>query len=150
MGSVSRPPVPSTHIDWQEPQVHQPSGRRTCFANLERNWADAADVLFGGVWVDYLQGGEYWDGLGVSVGYDAVWDIKGKLSFFTLPETWPTNLFIMIMLVMEWLHRGMGHGFEFLSGIKSMIIRCVVVILIIEVILIFKAPVPSQFIYFQF
>jgi len=67
-----------------------------------------------------------------------------------LPEMWPTNLFIVIMLVVEWLQRGKGHGFEFLSRIKTLIIRFVVLVLIIEFILIFKASVPSQFIYFQF
>ena len=59
-------------------------------------------------------------------------------------------IFITIMLVVEWLQRGKEHGLEFLSNIKLLFVRCVIVVLIIEFILIFKASVPSQFIYFQF
>jgi D-alanyl-lipoteichoic acid acyltransferase DltB (MBOAT superfamily) len=59
-------------------------------------------------------------------------------------------LFVLIMLVVEWMQRGKEHGFSFLSKINPLIIRCIIVVLIIEFILIFKASVPSQFIYFQF
>ena len=70
--------------------------------------------------------------------------------FFKRPSLWPTNLFIVIMLVVEWLQRGKEHGLEFLSKVKPLFVRYVIVVLIIEFILIFKASAPSQFIYFQF
>ncbi len=70
--------------------------------------------------------------------------------FFKRPSLWPTNLFIVIMLAVEWLQRGKEHGLEFLSNIKLLLVRCVIVVLIIEFILIYKASAPSQFIYFQF
>ena len=76
--------------------------------------------------------------------------LRASYRFFTLPEMWPTNLFIVIMLVVEWLQRGREHGFAFLSQIKSFVLRCVIVVIIIEFILFFKAAMPAQFIYFQF
>ena len=76
--------------------------------------------------------------------------LRACYRFFTLPEMWPTNLFIIIMLLVEWLQRGKEHGFEFLTRIKSLMVRCIIVVLIIEFIMFFKASVPSQFIYFQF
>lgn len=76
--------------------------------------------------------------------------IMASYRFFKRASLWPTNLFIVIMLVVEWLQRGKEHGFVFLSKVKAVWVRCVIVALIIEFILIFKASVPSQFIYFQF
>ena len=76
--------------------------------------------------------------------------IRASYQFFTLPEMWPTNLFIVIMLVVEWLQRDKEHGLVFLSKTKTLLIRCVIIVIIIEFILIFKVSTPSQFIYFQF
>lgn len=76
--------------------------------------------------------------------------LRACYRFFKRPALWPTNLFVVIMLVVEWLQRGKEHGLEFLSNIKLLLVRCVIVVLIIEFILIFKASAPSQFIYFQF
>ena len=59
-------------------------------------------------------------------------------------------IYIGFMLSIEWLQRGKEHGLKFLSNVKPLFVRCVIVVLIIEFILIFKASVPSQFIYFQF
>ena len=70
--------------------------------------------------------------------------------FFKRPSLWPTNLFIVIMLIVEWLQRGKEHGLAFLSKINLLIIRCIIVVMIIEFILIFMPTSPSQFIYFQF
>ena len=70
--------------------------------------------------------------------------------FFVQPDLWPANLFIVVMLMMEWLQRGKVHGLEFLSKVKPFLVRCIIIVLIIELILVFKALAPSQFIYFQF
>ena len=59
-------------------------------------------------------------------------------------------IFITIMLVVEWSQRRKEHGLSFLSKVKPLLVRCVIVVLIIEFILFFKASAPSQFIYFQF
>ncbi len=76
--------------------------------------------------------------------------LRSSYRFFVQPDFWPANLFIVVMLVVEWLQRSKEHGLEFLSNIKLLLVRCVIVVLIIEFILIFKASAPSQFIYFQF
>lgn len=78
----------------------------------------------------------------------------GDLSILSVPMfkkiAFRLALFILLMLVVEWLQRDKEHGFVFLSKVKAVWVRCVIVALIIEFILIFKASVPSQFIYFQF
>ncbi len=38
--------------------------------------------------------------------------LRASYRFFTMPEMWPTNLFVVIMLVVEWLQRGKEHGLE--------------------------------------
>ena len=76
--------------------------------------------------------------------------LRASYRFFTFPEMWPTNLFIIMMLVVEWLQRGKEHGLAFLSRINSSVLRYIIVVLIIEFILFFRAAMPSQFIYFQF
>ena len=73
--------------------------------------------------------------------------LRSSYRFFILPEMWPTNLSIVIMLAVEWLQRKKEHGME-LSNIKSLT-RFVIEILLIEFILFFMATMPSQFIYFQ-
>ena len=59
-------------------------------------------------------------------------------------------VFIVFMLVIEWLQRGKEHGLFFLSQVKSYMVRYSIVVLIIEFILVFKVTTSSQFIYFQF
>ena len=77
------------------------------------------------------------------------WDtLRASYRFFTLPEMWPTNLFIGIMLVVEWLQRGREHGME-ISHLKPWG-RYAIAIVVIESILFFMPTKPSQFIYFQF
>ncbi len=68
--------------------------------------------------------------------------------FFKRPVLWPTNLFIVIMLVVEWLQRGKEHGFD-IANLKPLT-RYALVVLLIEFVLFFMATTPSQFIYFQF
>ena len=54
LGRVPRRAFPAAHPHQQEPQVHQPSGRRAHPPDLQGGRADAFDVLFGGVWMDYF------------------------------------------------------------------------------------------------
>ena len=68
--------------------------------------------------------------------------------FFVLPEMWPSNLFIIIMLVVEWLQREKEHGLE-ITHIKPWA-RYAIVTLLIESILFLKPTALNQFIYFQF
>ena len=42
--------------------------------------------------------------------------LRASYQFFTLPEMWPTNLFIILMLVVEWLQRGKEHGLNINVG----------------------------------
>ena len=65
-----------------------------------------------------------------------------------LPEMWPTNLFIVIMLLVEWLQRGKGHGLD-LSTIKQVWIRTLIYYSIVFVLVIASGK-SSTFIYFQF
>ena len=68
--------------------------------------------------------------------------------FFKRPALWPTNLFIVIMLAVEWLQRRKEHGFD-IANLKPLT-RYALVVLLIEFVLFFMATTPSQFIYFQF
>ena len=73
---------------------------------------------------------------------------QASYRFFTSPEMWPTNLSIVIMLVVEWLQRGKEHGLE-ISCFKPWA-RYAIVILLIKFILFFMPTAFDQFIYFQF
>ena len=68
--------------------------------------------------------------------------------FFTLPEMWLANLFIVIMLIVEWLQREEEHGLE-ISHFKPLT-RWFIVVLLIEIVLFFMVVEPTQYIYFQF
>ena len=72
--------------------------------------------------------------------------LRASYGFFT--RLWPTNLFVILMLVVEWLHRDKEHGLE-ISRFKP-VTRYVIVIVLIELILFFMPTSPEQFIYFQF
>ena len=71
--------------------------------------------------------------------------------FFTRPGLRPTNIFIVLMLVIEWLQREKGHGLDISNGgvFKYRIIRWMVYYLIIIAIAAFSTSNQS-FIYFQF
>ena len=68
--------------------------------------------------------------------------------FFTLPEMWLANLFIVIMLIVEWLQREKEHGLD-ISHFKPLT-RWFIVVLLIEIVLLFMAVNPTQYIYVQF
>jgi len=68
--------------------------------------------------------------------------------FFKRPSLWPTNLFIVVMLVVEWLQRGKEHGLV-LSFIKNAYLRWMVYLALLSIIYLFANQV-TNFIYFQF
>ena len=90
----------------------------------------------------------------IGTGFDYVcgmWQLdtlSACYRFFTRETIRITSILIVMMLVVEWLQRRKEHGME-ISGFKPWV-RMVIVILLIESILFFKATEPSQFIYFQF
>ena len=68
--------------------------------------------------------------------------------FFARLDLWMTVLFIILMIVVEWLQRDKEHGLD-ISRFKP-VTRYVLVIALIEIILFFMPTSPEQFIYFQF
>ena len=74
--------------------------------------------------------------------------IRASYQFFTLPGMWPTNLFIVIMLVVEWLQRGKEHGLD-LHIIKQVWVRALIYYIIVFIFIIASGK-SSTFIYFQF
>ena len=77
--------------------------------------------------------------------------LRSSYRFFILPEMWPTNLFIVIMLVVEWLQRSKQHGFEniCISLIPSRIIRAVLYAMLLFLFILIEGK-HGTFIYFQF
>ena len=74
-------------------------------------------------------------------------------SLLSIPQSGSSRMIryvvcIVLLLVMEWFQRGREHGLE-ISRFASYL-RFALLIIVIEVILVFMAGTPSQFIYFQF
>ena len=78
--------------------------------------------------------------------------LRASYQFFTLPEMWPTNLFIVVMLVVEWLQRKRQHGLDFASNNSSWWHGAVYIVLFlcVEFYFLISIETPSSFIYFQF
>lgn len=68
--------------------------------------------------------------------------------FFTQSDMWPMNLFICIMLIVEWLQRGKEFGLD-IGFIKKGWIRWGIY-LIVSVMIIMVGGLPTPFVYFQF
>jgi len=73
--------------------------------------------------------------------------IRASYRFFTWPDTWPTNLFIVIMLVVEWMQRRKSHGLSIENYNKMLrwVLYSAIVILIV-----FEGGQSVPFVYFQF
>ena len=67
-----------------------------------------------------------------------------------LPEMWPTNLFIVIMLVVEWLQRGKEHGLKLGDEKRWKLLRWTWYFFIALTIYSFEPDGIGTFIYFQF
>ena len=73
--------------------------------------------------------------------------LRASYRFFTLPEMWPANVYIIIMLMTEWLQKGKEHGLD-LAGKKRWLRTLVYYGLIVLIIV--SSGKSSTFIYFQF
>ena len=73
--------------------------------------------------------------------------LTGFYQLFTA-KAWPMNLYIAVMLLVEWLNRGREHGLD-LRGIRPGWLRWAVYYLLVAAVLLFGAE-SSNFIYFQF
>jgi hypothetical protein len=72
--------------------------------------------------------------------------------FFCPTEVFPANIFIIIMLVVEWLQRNKQHGLEMGGGIvRFWYVRWIIyLLLIVSCIFAISFVGKSDFIYFQF
>ncbi|MBR7023594.1 MAG: MBOAT family protein [Bacteroidales bacterium] len=78
--------------------------------------------------------------------------LRASYRFFTLPEMWPTNLFIVVMLVVEWFQRGKEHGMSKnvkLHRVQNDYVLAVIYALLLVLFILFGGQLTS-FIYFQF
>jgi len=73
---------------------------------------------------------------------------SGTFFPFLVENQWINLVFILFMLIVEWIQRNHAHGYEF-SRVKKRWIRYVIYILTVIVILWFMGS-NEQFIYFQF
>lgn len=76
--------------------------------------------------------------------------LKASYRFFFLSETWPMNLFIVIMLVVEWLQRGKEHGLEFDMNRNKAWLRWICYLVLAMMVYSFEPDGIGTFIYFQF
>ena len=74
--------------------------------------------------------------------------LTGFYKFFTHPSAWPMNLYIIVMLIVEWANRSRQHGLD-IRGLRPAWLRWLIYYTILVVILLFGAE-STNFIYFQF
>jgi D-alanyl-lipoteichoic acid acyltransferase DltB (MBOAT superfamily) len=78
--------------------------------------------------------------------------LRAFYRFFTLPEIRLTNLFVVIMLVVDWLQRDKQHGFEGLDKLyilRNKYLRPIFYALLLLLVLVYGGK-HASFIYFQF
>ncbi len=73
--------------------------------------------------------------------------LRSSYRFFILPEMWPTNLFIVIMLVVEWIQRDKELGFAI--GNWHFVVRWLMYSIVVSLI-VFEGGQSVPFVYFQF
>ena len=74
--------------------------------------------------------------------------LRSSYRFFVQPDLWPANLFIVVMLVVEWLQRSKEHGLE-LNFIRKGWLRFIIYYFILLLVL-GSFGKEQTFIYFQF
>lgn len=74
--------------------------------------------------------------------------LRAFYRFFTQSDMWPENLFICLMLLVEWVQRDKEHGLD-LKPVKSVGLRWTIYFVICLLIFTFGA-MPETFVYFQF
>jgi D-alanyl-lipoteichoic acid acyltransferase DltB (MBOAT superfamily) len=78
--------------------------------------------------------------------------LRASYRFFTLPEIRLTTLFVVIMLVVEWLQRDKQHGFEGMDKLyllRNKYLRPIFYALLLLLVLVYGGK-HASFIYFQF
>ena len=93
--------------------------------------------------------GVAWEYIQGMMQSDTIW---ASYRFFKRPSLWPTNLFIVIMLVVEWLQRGKEHGMSKnvkLHRVQNDYVFAVIYALLLVLFILFGGQLTS-FIYFQF
>ena len=76
--------------------------------------------------------------------------LRSSYRFFILPEMWPTNLFIVLMLLVEWMTKTKNHSFAINDIKMNKWCKRILYIVIALIILVFGNFEIHQFIYFQF
>ncbi len=91
-------------------------------------------------------------GIPSAIGYFksmlSVETLTGFYKIFSDSQAWPMNLYIMIMITVEWMNRTKEHGLA-LHNLRPRCLRWAIYYVLIAVILLFGAQ-SSNFIYFQF
>ena len=106
------------------------------FALVLAGWIIVRSESFGMAW-------EYFCGM-MQFG-----TLRSSYRFFVQPDLWPANLFIVVMLVVEWLQRSKEHGLE-LRLLKQYWIRYLITMIVVFSICCFGKFGENTFIYFQF
>jgi D-alanyl-lipoteichoic acid acyltransferase DltB (MBOAT superfamily) len=79
--------------------------------------------------------------------------LRASYRFFTWSMMWPTNIYIIIMLVFEWQQRGKEHGFQIKTNnifiIRNAYVRAIIYALLFLLFFVL-GPENTAFIYFQF
>ena len=74
---------------------------------------------------------------------------RASYRFFLQSDMWPKTVFIVLMMVVEWIQRRKEHGMD-LSGIKNVWLRAICCLVLALVIYTFAYDDIGTFIYFQF
>ena len=85
-------------------------------------------------------------------GMMQVGTFRASYRFFTWPGIWPSNLFVVIMLVIEWLQRDKQHGFEKPNKYRLVhndYIGYIIYALVLLLLILFGGK-HASFIYFQY
>jgi hypothetical protein len=79
--------------------------------------------------------------------------LRASYRFLTWSMMWPTNIYIIIMLVFEWQQRGKEHGFQIKTNnifiIRNAYVRAIIYALLFLLFFVL-GPENTAFIYFQF
>jgi D-alanyl-lipoteichoic acid acyltransferase DltB (MBOAT superfamily) len=101
-------------------------------------------VVIGGVFFSAENIGDAWHYF-ISLFRPEVWQVSYR--FFSFPTNYEW-VFVLILLVVEWLQRGKGHGLE-INSIKYKLVRVLIYYIVIIMICIYSEQ-SETFVYFQF
>ena len=75
--------------------------------------------------------------------------LRASYRFFIQSDIWPKTIFIILMIVVEWIQREKEHGLD-LSNVRKVWLRATFCIVLALVIYTFAYDNIGTFIYFQF